>query len=172
MRHWLAVAALGAAFLALPAWGQRRGGFSGGFAGHAGLGARGPMVGPRPSMTMSHAPRFTGVSRGGFHFVTGFNQPVSSPFFFHHHHRFFRAWPYAGYYAYPYYGYPLDYSDDSYAENSYRNYAAESYPAADYSNQFRDQETEINRLQNEVDRLREQRDASRSSDVSPASSGT
>jgi len=70
MRRWLAVAALGAAFLTVPAWGQRRGGASsGGFAGHAGFSGGHSMVGGRPMM---RSPSFAGVQRGGVHIVNGF----------------------------------------------------------------------------------------------------
>jgi hypothetical protein len=159
MRRWLAVAALGAAFLMLPAWGQRRGGVSGGFAGHAGFTARGPMVGGRGPMTVNRGPAFTGVQRGGVRFVMGgFGHPGSSPFFFHHHHHFFRTWPYVGYYGYPYYNYPWPYyGDDSYSADSYQNYQANDYstPYVDNSRQ----QAEINRLEDEVERLREERDA-------------
>jgi hypothetical protein len=161
MRRWLAVAALGAAFLTLPAWGQRRGGVvSAGFAGHGGFAAHGPMVGGRGPTTMSRGPALTGFQRGGVHFVMGgFGRPVS-PFFFHGR-RFFRSWPYAGYYGYPYYGYSSYYGDDSYSADSYQN-----YPSSDYSNAYVDnsrEQAEIDRLENEVDRLREERDARASS---------
>ena len=153
MRRWLAVAALGAAFLTLPAWGQRRGGVSGGFAGHAGFtgrsgGGRGPM--------MTRSPVFAGVRRGGVRFGNRFDRPFSSPFFFHHHRRFFRGWPYAAY-GYPYYGYPWSYGDDSYSADSYQ-----SYPTYDSSAAYVDsdrQQAEIDRLENEVDLLRDERDA-------------
>jgi hypothetical protein len=163
MCRWLAVAALGAAFLTLPAWGQRRGGgVSGGFAGHAGFATRGPTMGGRGPMMMNRSRGFAGVQRGGVHFVMGgFGHPVSSPFFFHHHRRFFRSWPYAGYYGYPYYSYPWDYGDNSYSADSYQN-----YPASDYSTAYADnsrQQAEIDRLENEVDRLREEREARESS---------
>jgi hypothetical protein len=160
MRRWLAVAALGAAFLALPAWGQRRGGgVSGGFAGHAGFAAHGPMMGGRGPMIGNRPPALTGIQRGGVHFVMGgFGHPGSSPFFFHHHHRFFGAWPYAGYYGYPYYSYP-GYGDDSYSTNSYQDYPSSDYSAA-YENGR--QQAEIDRLENEVDRLREEREAPQS----------
>jgi hypothetical protein len=166
MRRWLAVAALGAALLTLPAWGQRRGGVSGGFAGHSGFAGRGSMGGRGPMMT-NRSPVFAGVQRGGLHFRNGFGHPRSAPFFFHHHHRFFRSWPYAGYYVYPYYGYPWDYGDDSYSADSYQN-----YPPPDYSSAYVDnrrEQAEIDRLENEVDRLRAEREA-RESQASQARS--
>jgi hypothetical protein len=156
MRRWLAVAALGAALLTLPAWGQRRGGASGGFAGHAGFAGGHAMVGSRG--TMVGARGVSGVQRGGVHFVMGgFGHPGHSPVFFHHHHRFFRAWPYAGYYGYGYYGSPWDYGDDSYSADSHQN-----YPAYDDSSAYADSDrvqAQIDRLENEVDRLRQEREA-------------
>jgi hypothetical protein len=160
MRRWLAVAALGAALLTLPAWGQRRGGGSGGFAGHAGFSGGHAGFAARGPMTRS--PGFAGVSRVRRPFGNGFNRPFSSPFFFHHHHRFFRSWPYAGYYGYPWY-----YGDDTYSADSYRN-----YPAVDYSSGYGDngrEQAQIDRLTNEVDRLREEREA-RESEASRARS--
>jgi hypothetical protein len=154
MRRWLAVAALGAAFLVLPAWGQRRGGASGGFGGHAGFSGGHPAASGRGPM---NSPGFAGVQRGGVHVITGgFGHPVHSPYFFRGR-RYFRTWPYAGYYGYPYYGYPGYYGDDSYSADSYQ-----SYPASDYSSAYADnsrEQAEIDRLENEVDRLREERDA-------------
>jgi hypothetical protein len=150
MRRWVAVAALGAAFLTQSAWAQRRGGSSGGL-GHAGFIARGSGFGGRGSM-MSR-PAFNGVQRGGVHFRAGFNRPFASPFFFHHHGRFFRSWPY---YGYPYYSSPWYYGDDSYSADSYP-----SYPPPDYSRAYFDnnrEQAEINRLENEVDRLRQEQE--------------
>jgi hypothetical protein len=153
MRRWLAVAALGAALLTLPAWGQRRGGVSGGFAGHAGFAAR--SGGGRGPMT-NRSPVSAGVQRGGVRFGNRFDRPFSSPFSFHHHRHFFRGWPYAGY-GYPYYGDPWYYGNDSYSADSYQ-----SSPAYDYSGAYADsgrEQAEIDRLENEVDRLREERGA-------------
>jgi hypothetical protein len=163
MRHWLAVAALGAAFLTVPAWGQRRGGASGGFAGHAGFSGGHSMVGGR-GPTMS-SPSFASVQRGGVHIVVnGFGHPGSAPFLFHHHRYY--SWPYAGYYGYPYYGYPGYYGDEAYSADSYQ-----SYPTYDYSSAYVDnsrEQAEIDRLENEVDRLRAEREA-RESQPSSAS---
>jgi hypothetical protein len=117
-------------------------------------------------MIGNRSPGFTSVQRGGVHFVMdGFGHPVASPFFFHHHGRFFRSWPYAGYYGYPYYSYPA--WDNSYSADSYQN-----YPASDYSTAYVDnsrEQAEIDRLESEVDRPREERDAqaSRAGQIRP-----
>src|SRR6202790_1735301 len=158
MRRWLAIAALGMALLTLPAWGQRHGGGAGGFAGHAGFSGGHSMVGGRGGARMS-SPRFAGVQRGGVHFVMGgFGRPGRSPFFHHHHGRFFRGWPYyGGYYGYPYYSDPWDYGDDSYSADSYQ-----SYPPSDYSSAYVDnsrQQAQLYLLENDVDRLRAEREA-------------
>jgi hypothetical protein len=172
MRRWLAVAALGAALLTLPAWGQRRGGgASGGFAGHAGFAGGHSMVGSRGPM--SGARGFPGVQRGGVNFVMGgFGHPGHSPYFFHHHPYYYRSWPYAGYYGYAGYGSPWYYGDDSYSADSYQN-----YPAYDYSNAYAENDrvqAQIDRLENEVDRLRQEREAreSRGSSASQARTKT
>jgi hypothetical protein len=109
------------------------------------------MVGGRGGARMS-SPRFAGVQRG-LRFDNDFGRR-SSPIF-HHHHRF-RSWPYVAYYGNPYYGYPWDYGDDSYSADSYQ-----SYPPPDYSNAYVDNSREreqIDRLENEVDRLRAERE--------------
>jgi hypothetical protein len=149
MRRWLAVAALGAALLTLPAWGQRRGGASGGFGGHAGFSGGHSVVSGRGSMMSFRSS--AGVQRGGVHFVTGFSHS-GSPFFFHHRHRFF---PYGGYYGF--YSYPWYYGNDSYSADSYQSYPPYDYSAA-YVDNNREQ-AEIDRLENEVNRLREEREA-------------
>ncbi|MGD0182519.1 MAG: hypothetical protein ABSC15_22115 [Terriglobales bacterium] len=149
MRRWLAVAALGAAFLTQPVWGQRRGGASGGFAGHAGFSGGHAMVGGRGSMMSAHG--FPGVQRGGVNFVMG---GFGSRGFGSRRGRFSRRWPY-GYYGYPYYGW--GYGDDSYSSDSYQN-----YPVYDYSSAYAEndrQQAAIDRLEGEVNRLREEREA-------------
>jgi hypothetical protein len=164
MGRWLAIAALGAALLAMPVWAQRRGGASLGMASRVGFGARGPVA-------VHRGPAFGFAPRGGVHFGTSFRSPVFSPHRFHHH-RFFGAYRgfYRGYgalYLYPgYYGY-ADYYPD-YAEansfNRYANYAA----SADYSGQVSQiQQDEINRLEDEVARLRQEREAQESARLNP-----
>jgi hypothetical protein len=152
MSRWLAVAALGAAFLALPAWGQRRGGASGGFAGHAGFSGGHAVVG---GPTMSGR-GFPSVQRGNVNLVIGsFGHPgFGHPGFGYSRGRYRRGWPYAGYYGYPYYGW--GYGDDSYSSDAYQNspvYDSNAYAESDR------QQAAIDRLEGEVDRLREEREA-------------
>jgi hypothetical protein len=167
MGRWLAIAALGAALLGMPAWAQHRGGASFGMAGragfgHAGFGARGPAA-------MHRGPAFGFAPRGGVHFGTSFRRPVFSPNRFHHH-RFFGGYRgfYPGYgalYLYPgYYGY-ADYYEPDYAyASSYQSYTA----SPDYSGQINQmQQNEINRLEDEVERLREQREEQQSARLNP-----
>ena len=81
--------------------------------------------------------------------------------------RYYRGWPYGGYYGYPYYGW--GYGDDSYSSDS-----AQNYPAYDYSSAYADsdrQQAAIDRLENEVDRLRQEREA-RGSNASQSLSKT
>src|SRR5579863_1780840 len=147
MRRWLLVAAVGAAFLVTQAWGQRHGG---GFAGHGGFGSRGAVGG-------MHGPGNRGFGGSpGFH---GF--PFGRPFFpgrpFFHHRHFG-----PGFYGYGYgwYGYPE-------SSVAYSDYPAEYYPSEDYLRAFNpqtaqiqeEQQAELDRLNNEVARLREQRES-------------
>jgi hypothetical protein len=148
MYRWLAVTALGAALLATPVWGQRRGGGAGGFGGHAGFASHGSFAG-RGGMPVNRGFGFSGSSRGP-HFGTGFNSP------FHHPHFVTRRpyFGYGGYYGYPYYGYPFGYDDDGGYASS--DYASDGAYASDQEDQQR-QQAEIDRLENEVDRLRQER---------------
>ncbi len=129
------------------------------------------MVGGRGPVMTGHSFGFSGGPRGGPHLGSGFGRPGfgrpgfgrpgRSPFF-HRDHRFFRAWPYAGYYGYPYwdYGDDWDYGDNSYPADYYQN-----YPPRDYSSSYGDNrvQADIDRLENEVDRLRQEREARESS---------
>jgi hypothetical protein len=150
MRRWLAVAALGAAFLTLPAWGQRRGGgASAGFGGHAGFSGGGHPMGGAAGVR-----GFSGVQRGNVNLVIG-GYGYRRPGYGYGRGRYYRGWPYAGYYGYPYYGW--GYGDDSYSSDSYQN-----YPVYDYSSAYAEndrQQAAIDRLENEVDRLRQEREA-------------
>jgi len=150
MRHWLAIAALGAAFLAMPAWAQRHGGGSAGFGGHAGFAAHGSISGMRGSVIASRGSG--GASRGGsgFHgrpFPGSFpGRPYFRPRFYPRYYGY--GYPGWGWYSdYPYYPYyptydpSYDYSDD-YGQNNQAD---------------QQQQAEIDRLHDEVARLREQR---------------
>src|SRR5580704_840566 len=151
MQRGLALAALGALLLALPAWAQRHGGGSGGFAGHAGFSGGHAMVGGH-GPAINRSPSFAGVHRGGVNFVMG---GFGRRGFGYRRGRFFRAWPYAGY-GYPYYGWWGD-GDDSYSADSYQNYPPPDYSGAYIENDR--QQAAIDRLENEVNRLRQEREA-------------
>jgi hypothetical protein len=164
MWRGLSVAALGVVLLALPALGQRRGG-GGGFAGHAGFSGGHSMVGGRGPVMSGHSLGFSGGFRGGPHFGSGFGRsgfgrPGRSAFFNGRH--FFRTWPYAGYYGYPYwdYGNDWDYGDNSNAAAYYQNYPPPEYQSSDGDSRV---QSDIDRLENEVDRLRQEREARESS---------
>jgi len=110
------------------------------------------MVGGRGAMMSARG--FPSVRRGGINFVMG---DYGRRGFGHRRARFFRSWPYAGYYGNGNYGYPWDYGDDSYFADSYQ-----SYPPSDYSSAYLEnsrEQAEIDRLENEIDRLREERPA-------------
>jgi hypothetical protein len=108
------------------------------------------MVGGRGPMMMNR-PVFAGVQRGAVHFGTSFNRPFS-PFFFHHHRHFFPWWwyRYGGLYAYPYYSYPSNYGD-------YRSQDSYDYANA-YAQTSEMQQAEIDRLNDELERLRQERE--------------
>ncbi|HYA25768.1 MAG TPA: hypothetical protein VEF05_16510 [Terriglobales bacterium] len=164
MRQWLAVAALGAVFAVLPSWGQRRGGISGGFGGHAGIAARGPAGGMRGSAAGFHRPGFAGGVRVSARWGLGSR---GGPFFrtrFHHHSWWGRGYGYP--WGWGWWGYPWDYGDLGWYDNS--SYAQPYYPQYDYANQYdgqnhqvQEQQAEIDRLNEEVERLREERRAER-----------
>jgi hypothetical protein len=154
MRHW-AIAAMVAALLAVSAQAQRRGGMSGGGVGHSGVASHGSMMASRPA-------GFSGSRHSTQHFSSNFRGPFISPSRFHHRRFFTGFFPY--YYGYPYY-------DDfgNYADNSYMN-GPDSYSGYDSSyaqNSVLAQQAEIDRLENEVDRLREEREARSSSASAP-----
>jgi hypothetical protein len=130
------------------------------------------MVGGRGPVMISHSPGFSGGTHFGSGFGRpGFGRPGQSPF--SHHRGFFRTWPYAGIYGYPYSGYPWgygddwDYGDNSYGADSYQNYPPDyyqSYPPPNYSSNGDSRvQADIDRLENEVDRLRQEREARESS---------
>ena len=121
---------------------------------------------------MMGARGFPGVQRGNVNLVIGsFGHPGFGHLGYGYPHgRYYRGWPYGGYYGYPYYGW--GYGDDSYSSDSYQN-----YPAYDYSNAYAEddrQQAAIDRLEGEVDRLREEREArqAQSSNASREDSST
>ena len=163
MLRGLSVAALGVVLLALPALGQRRGGGEG-FAGHAGFSGGHAMVGGRGPVMAGHSSSFSGGFHGSYSGSSsrrmGSVRTGRSRFYYRRH--FFRTSPYAGYYGYPYwdYGDDGDYGDNSNAADYYQ-----SYPPPDYSSSYGDSrvQADIDRLENEVDRLRQEREARESS---------
>jgi hypothetical protein len=165
--RWLAIAALGAGLLGMPAWAQRRGGASFGMAGRAGYGRAGFVA--RGPAAMHRGPSFGVAPRGSVHFGASFHRPVFAPNRFHHR-RFFRGYRsfYPGYsalYLNPgYYGYADYYYPDYGYTSSYQSYAA----SPDYSGQINQmQQDEIDRLEDEVERLREEREAQESARLNP-----
>jgi hypothetical protein len=150
MSRWLALAALGAAFLAIPAWAQHHGGgfaaggghFGGGFHGSMGGGMRGPAISGRS---------FGGFPHGGVRVGPGFRGPgfVPRPFFRHRFYPYY-AYGYPGWLGYGDYGYDQPYYP-------YDDYADDYYPRYDQSQDA--QQAEIDRLNDEVARLREEREA-------------
>ncbi|MGA8152873.1 MAG: hypothetical protein WB952_18125 [Terriglobales bacterium] len=157
MRHWLALAALGAAFLVMPALAQRRGGGSAGFGGHAGFASGGAMGGMRgPAITNRG---FGGLGRGGMRGGGGFHgRPFPGSFggrAFHHHYPRYYGYGY-GYPGWSWYGNYSYYPDYSYYVPSY-DYAPDDYAQDSQTDQ--QQQNEIDRLNHEVARLREERRA-------------
>jgi len=157
MRRWLAIAGLALGLLTVPVRAQRRGGMSVGSAGRGGSVARGTFTSGRGS--------FLGAPRAGVRFGTGFRPPVFFPNHFGPNrfgpNRFFHGYPlgyFGGYYGYPLLStYPGFYSDYPYP-------AVDSYPgyntSASYFNpdeQF--EQSQVERLEHEVDELRAERDA-------------
>ena len=127
------------------------------------------MVGGRGPVMTGHSFGFSGSFRGGPHFGSGFGRPgFGRPFA-----AVVRRSSITGIssglalrwllrYGYPYwdYGDDWDYGDNSYVANSYQN-----YPPPDYSSSYGDSrvQADIDRLENEVDRLRQEREARESS---------
>jgi hypothetical protein len=159
MRPWLAVAALGAGLIVTPLWAQRGGGHGGGFGGHGGFAFHGALGGMRGGGAGFHGPGFAGGSHGGFRPGYGFH---GRPYF--HGRHFGRGfYPWWGWgYAYPWgYG-DLGWYDDQgwYENNAYttsQNYQPE-YDTGNYQVE-QQQQAEINRLQDEVQSLRDEREA-------------
>jgi hypothetical protein len=165
MRRWLAVAALGTVFLVVPANAQRgSGGHGGGFGGHA------AMSGGRPSGGFhgggSGHPGFShpGFGRPGFGFG---GRPFFGSRF--HRHSFYPGWG-SGWW----YGYPWAYADLGWYDNGYASYNPdEQYYPSDYAsvsyfqNRATQQQMEIDRLEDEVAHLREERGVQRQPQTEP-----
>lgn len=121
----------------------------GGFAGHA------------PAMS-SHGFGTTSSWGSSVHFHSGFNNG------FNRRRLYFAGWPwYYGYgYPYAYSWYPWDYGYSSIMDSN-----SNSYPSqyeSNYSEENAAQQAEIDRLQDEVERLREEREARAAQNQPPA----
>lgn len=156
MRRWLAIAAVGAVSLAMPVWAQRHGGGSAGFGGHAGFASHGPMGGMRGPAIASRG--FGGTPQSGMRGGGGSHGGSFGP-----HPGFFPGRPFFHRRSHPWYygyGYP--------GWDWYGGYYSQPYyPSDDYSEDYnarenqveQEQQAEIDRLQEEVERLREERSA-------------
>jgi hypothetical protein len=168
MRRWLAIAALSVPMLAAPLpaqmHGGSRGGASMGRSGFSSSGFRGGLSssGFRGGGSVGVGQRF------GASFGTGTRQPSfrSGPSFGRFHHpgfgsRHFRNRVFFSTFSpgfWGYYGYPAYYGGDSYS-------TVDSYPSYDYygpsyyfaQNDVAQQQQDIDRLEDEVARLREER---------------
>jgi hypothetical protein len=178
MRSWIARPALVVALLAVPLLAQRHGA-SGGFSGHSGSASGGSFMshgsGIGHSPMISRGPSFSGTqhfgssSHFGSNFGAGHRLPFASSRRFNRGvNRSYRSrsfygvspwasYGYPGYYLYPYY--------DSYDSS------ADAYPAYNYSGGYDDQsgqmaQDKIDRLEDEVAELREQRNSARPSSQS------
>ena len=159
MRGWLAVAALGAALLMPLAWAQRRGG--GGFAGRSGFASHGPVGGihaPLGSHTFS--PRGAYWGGGSWFRPYGWGYPRYGAYWqgypYFHYRRYLRWGDYGGWYGYPWWGagWGNDYSYPS-EPNAYYEYQPDTY----VQERAVEQQAEIDRLNHEVARLREEHQA-------------
>jgi hypothetical protein len=162
MRRWLAISAL-STVLAVPSMAQHGGSRGGGSMGHAGFSSSGFHGGAlssgfRGGASVNASPHFgsrfvTGVHPPSFHSGVGFRRPFFGPGRFRN--RFFWASGWPGFYGY--YGYPGFYDDFYSSADDYPSYdnSASAYYAA--QNDMAQQQQDIDRLEDEVARLREQR---------------
>ncbi|MGA9040667.1 MAG: hypothetical protein WB421_09050 [Terriglobales bacterium] len=161
MRGWMASPALVVALLAVPSLAQRHGA-SGGFAGHAGF--SGPVMGHGP--VMSRGPSFSGSTTrsGGGHFAGSLRPSYRSPYYSSrnrsYHRRYYNSYAphYYGYagglYAYPWY----------YGDYGFGYPETDPDPQYDYSRAYDSQSGEmeqgkIDRLEDEVAQLRQERNS-------------
>jgi hypothetical protein len=128
--------------LAPASWAQMRGSSRGSISmGHSGFAARGPAVASRGQV-------FVGSVNRGARFSSGFGPP----FFFHRrfHHRFFAGIPWGFYGGYP----GWYYADYAYSPDMYSSRESSEYSALSQQNQ--ELARELDRLSDEVERLREE----------------
>ncbi len=173
MRRWLAITSLAAALSAAPLLAQMHGGSRGGASMGRGGFSSGGAIGFRGGASFGAAPRLSSAPQFGAAFGSGLRQPAfhSRGSFngFHHpvfgsrrsHHRVFFGSVFPGY---GYYGYPAYYGSDFYSTPDYYpgyDYYGSSYsvPADSAQNDIAQQQQDIDRLEDEVARLREQREA-------------
>ncbi len=159
------MAALGAALFATPMWAQRggRGGMGGGHGGYGAHGAGGYVGAPHGGGSWGG-----GYQGGGY----GHGYPGHYPHYPGHYPyypgRYPWGWGYRGAYGYGWYGYPwvsLGWYGDAGWPGAYDSYPDQSspvyvYPNTDNSNAYvvNDQQQEIDRLNDEVARLRAERE--------------
>ena len=165
MRRWVIMAALSAALLVVPLWAQR-----GGRGGMAGGGVRGGMAGGGGHGAPIGAPHGGTFGGGGFHGAYGhgpYGHPGHYPFY-PGHNRFYPGrypwgWGY-GWYGYPYASWGLyggiGWSDASYSYPEQPG-PAYVYPSPDNTSSYVAdiQQREIDRLDEEVARLRAERES-------------
>jgi hypothetical protein len=154
MRRWLAVAALGAALIALPSVAQRGGGgHGGGFGGHAGFASH-PMGGGfhAPAMARGYSGVHFGTRWGnGFHNGYPHNGYCwNGRCYYRHYYGYpwaYGYWPYSYGWGWPYYGY------DDYDQSDYQQASNNYYPQDSDAPQA---QAQIDRLSDEVARLNDQ----------------
>jgi hypothetical protein len=163
MRRQLAIAALCTAILTIPSVAQMHGGSHGGGGGSAGRGGfsssgsgfRGGSsfgVTARGGAGFNHGQAFIHSGRSS----SGFHQPFFGPRRFRQRVFFPVIYPY----SFGYYGYPDYYGSDFYSNADY--YPSFDYNGSAYSsaqNDIAQQQQDIDRLEDEVTRLRQQRES-------------
>jgi hypothetical protein len=172
MRRWIFIAALSATLLAVPVWAQR--------GGHGGMG-----------MSMGGGHGYSGAYHGGgawgsgFHGGYGHGYPGHYPYYpgRYPYYGWRSPWGYRGFYGNGWYGYPWislgwyggDGGYGGYYSYPAQSYTAQSYPAYVYAAPdngnadpaYDQQQQQIDRLNNEVDRLRAEREAETARNYAP-----
>lgn len=157
MRRQLAITALCVAMLVAPLWAQMRGSSRGG----GGTGRA--IFSSRPSVGIRSGPAFASAPRVTVRFGSSFRRPIFGPRRFHHR-AFFPA--FSPYY-FGYYGYPAYYSGYYSTLDSYPVYDYYTPYPAQNGNELAQQQQDIDRLEEEVARLREDRGASEVASAKP-----